>query len=220
MIARSAFLVLLAVLAAGCKPVRLKTPDFVAGARELQVRGYKRGSHGFRESDIALGSYRVTGIDHDWDRSTSVKAGPRASESRKKAFRFDLRAEGRTLRGECTEEARRQGIGGFLSAKIALRCACSEGEAPRLSLALDGRSGTVQAAGVAYQVAELRDSASGGKVREALGYELRGPVARGAVDVSASGRAWLPTGVSADEELALVCAYASLLLYRPTTTLD
>jgi hypothetical protein len=203
------------VLLVACQQ-RLKTPAFVSSAQELKVQGYEPDTHRLREPNIALGSYQVTDIGRESDKLPSVRAGGHAPHSRHEAYRFDLHATGRTLHGECIADARKHPLGGAIAPETRLSCTCREAGLDRMSLHLANGKGTAQAGSAAYQLSALHQSQRSSRVSETLGYAFKGAQGSGAVDVSAPGRAWLPAAnLSEDEQLALVCGYASLLVHRP-----
>jgi hypothetical protein len=207
----------LAILGGCGSTATLKPPASVGSAQELKVEGHSGSIKTFRDKDLKIGSYAVTNIDRDWDKGSSTSAGPWSRNAKSKAYRFDLKAEGHTLHGECTEQAVEQAVAGFGKAKVTFGCTCGEGDAQQAKLELVNGAGSAQlAAGAAYDLRALHESAQGAQVSSALGYEFRGAKESGAVDVSGAGRAWIPASVSDQERLALVCSYAGLLLYRPT----
>ncbi len=203
-------------LASGCTPITLKPPASVATALELKVEGHSDVKT-FREKDLKIGSYVVHNIDRDWNRSTSLAAGPWSRESGNKAYRFDLKAQSRTLHGECTEAVAKNGIAGFGTSSVTFGCTCKEGESQRVKLDLVNGSGTaLLAASTQYTVNELHESEQGAYIASPLGYHFQTVGAEGVVDVSGKGRAWVPASASEHDQFGLVCAYAALLLYRPT----
>jgi hypothetical protein len=211
-------LTLLATALAACSPVRLKVPEAANAGKELKVQGFSANSFSFKQKDIQLGSYRVTNIDRDWDKgsTTNVGNGAYARDEKTKGFRFDVKAQARTLHAECNEEAVQQGILGFTDPKIILECTCTEGETTRATLKLKNGKGNANVGAAAYDLSALHRGEGGADASEALGYQFRGAQGTGVVDVSSSGRAWLPAAASEDEALGLVCGYAGFLLYRPT----
>jgi hypothetical protein len=207
----------LAALAAaqGCTPVRLKAPAAVKSSQELKVEGYSQGKFAFKAKDFKIGAYQVTGIDHDWQKGSGVSAGPYSANKTKNAYRFDVKAQGRSVHAECTEIAAQQSIGGFGKSRVNLNCSCAEGDTVRATFELKNGSGQAQVGGVTYEMNELHEAESGHEIMKALGYDFRGAKGTGAVDVTGTGRAWMPATESEDEQLGLVCSYAGFMLYRP-----
>lgn len=211
------FVVLLG-LAGGCATASMKPPPGVAAATPLAVVGHSGSVKTFRENEIKLGGYQVANIDRDWDKKSSSGAGPWSREAKKKAYRYDIQSQGRTLHGECTEQAVEHSVGGFGKQNVSFTCVCAENGANVAQLELANQAGTAQVGSAnSYQVAAVHESEQGAKVSSALGYHFRGPHGEGAVDVTGSGRAWLPAQVDQEESFALVCQYAGLFLYRPTS---
>src|SRR5262245_27171516 len=97
----------LASLAAieGCTPVRLKAPEAVKASQELKIEGYSQGKFAFKAKDFKIGTYDVTGIDHDWQKGSGVSVGGYNASKSKNAYRFNVSAQGRSLHAECTEIA-------------------------------------------------------------------------------------------------------------------
>jgi hypothetical protein len=57
---------------------------------------------------------------------------------------------------------------------------------------------------------------SGVQVFPPPGYQFRGAQATGAVDKN-GGRVWIPQALNEDDQIGLICGYAGMFLYRPTT---
>lgn len=201
---------------AACTVASMKPPAGVANADQLRVEGYSGSVKTFREKELKLGSYSVANIERDWDKGSSASAGLWSRDAKKKAYRYDVKSQSRTLHGECTEQAVQQSIAGFGKAKVTFGCTCNEGEAVRGKLDVVNGAGTAQVGESLYQVSVVHESEQGSTVSAALGYHFRGPAGEGAVDVGGTGRAWLPAGVDEDNGLTLACQYAGLFLYRPT----
>lgn len=202
--------------AMGCAQPRLAPPSAVQAAQELKVEGYKAGTYTFRDKDLKIGSYEVTNIDRDWDKRSSTGAGPWSREASKKAYRYDVKAQGRTVHGECTELGVEHSIGGFGKGKLTLTCECAEDGEQRAKVELVNGAGTATVAGIPYELSELHTSEEGRQISQALGYQFSAAQSTGAVDVSGTGRAWLPPSASEEQSLGLVCSYAGFLLYRPS----
>jgi hypothetical protein len=203
--------------APGCTPVRLKAPEAVKTAQELKIEGYKQGTFAFKQKDVTIGSYKVTNIDHDWQKGSGVSVGGYSAEKKKNAYRFDVTAQGRTVHAECTEIAAQQGFGGFGASNVSVTCACTEGETARATFELKNGQGTAQVNGITYDLSSLHQSEAGSTMDKALGYDFRSAKGTGALDITGTGRAWLPATDSEDESLGLVCGYAGFLLYRPAS---
>lgn len=207
---------LLVTLAAGCTTATLKPPASVTGSQPLKVEGHSSVKT-FKEKDLKIGSFAVTNIDRDWDKGSGVSSGPWAKTKGKKAYRFDVKGQERTLHAECTEEALTNAIGGFGKTNVTFGCACKEGEVQRVKLDLSNGTGAVQLAdSINYKVSSLHESEQGARITDPLGYHFQAGEVEGVIDVSGNGRAWLPTAASEEDQFGLVCSYAALLLYRPT----
>jgi hypothetical protein len=185
---------------------RLKPPSHVSSARPLNVQGYP----GER---FAIGSFRVGWIERDGE-AVSTPNARRGQTEKQETYRFDLHGKGRSLRGECTHAAQKS-LAGSVMPSTRLSCTCREAAAVRLSLELANGRGNAKLAGASYVVSALHESEQGRRVASALGYAFRGPAGTGVVDVSQSGRAWLPASPSEDEQLGLICGYASVMLAQP-----
>ena len=209
----------LCLFGVACTPLRLKAPASVSQSTELKIEGYKQGSFSFKDKDLRIGSYQVTNIDRDWDEGSQTSVGPWQRDSSKKAYRFDVIAQGRTLHAECGERATQNQVAGWGTSKVTLQCTCGEGSNEHAKVELVNGTGNAQIQGVPYDLASLHLAENGAHVNAPLGYEFRGAQGSGAIDVSVNGRAWLPSNASEDQSLALVCSYAGFLLYRPTSTM-
>jgi hypothetical protein len=212
-------LVLVAAASTGCATRILRTPTNVQDAQVLQVAGYSSNSRSFDNGVLKIGSYAVNNLDRDWQKGSGVSAGGVYSKDKKKnAYRYDLSAQSRTLHGECTEEQVSQGVAGFGSTHVTFACACTEGETQHSKIEVVDGAGTVQVGeGITYNVTTLHDVEGGGTASSALGYQFQGPQGVGVVDVSATGRAWVPASAAEEEAFGLACSYAGLLLYRPAS---
>jgi hypothetical protein len=214
---RSVLAVAVLISTTACTVATMKPPPGVAGAKPLKVVGYSGSVQTFREKELQLGSYAVSNIDRDWDKGSSAGAGLWSRDAKKKAYRFDVKSQARTLHGECTEQAVQHSIAGFGKAKVTFGCTCSEGSTVRGKLDVVNGQGTAQVGDAAlYQVATVHESEQGSTSSGALGYHFRGPQGEGAVDVGGTGRAWLPAEASEEDTFTLACQYAALFLYRPT----
>ncbi len=201
----------------GCASITMQPPQGVHDATVLPVTGHSGNLISFREKDLTLGAYRVTNIDRDWDRGSSQSAGPWARDAHKKAFRFDLKSQQRTLHAECVEQAVTHEVAGFGKSKATFKCSCAEGDGKPSTLELiNGVGKATLSDGDTFEVAALYDSEQGPTTTEALGYHFKKDGAEGAVDVTVGGRAWVPKDIAEEQLFELVCHYGALFLYRPT----
>jgi hypothetical protein len=195
----------------------MQPPQGVATAKALPVTGHSGSFKSFKESDLTIGSYKVTNIDRDWDKGSGANAGLWSRDAKKKAYRFDVQSQGRTLQGECTEQAVTHAVAGFGKTKVTFACTCGDGDTPRAKLSLVNGAGSVELGrGVKYDLAVVHQSEQGAQVSTALGYHFTSPSGEGAVDVTGNGRAWVPNDLDEEPLFDLVCGYAGLFLYRPT----
>jgi hypothetical protein len=203
----------------GCTPVRLKAPEAVKSSQELKVEGYSQGKFAMKAKDFAIGSYKVTDINHDWQKGSGASFGGYSASKKKNAYRFDVSAQGRTVHAECSAVAAEQGVAavGFGKSNVTVSCACNEGDTPRATFEHKNGLGQATVAGVTYDMSELYTAESGSQSSKALGYNFRSAKGTGAVDITGTGRAWMPTTGGEDEQLGLVCSYAAFLLYRPAS---
>jgi hypothetical protein len=218
--AKLGWMVLLgAGLFAGCAPLTMQVPPGVASADALKVGGYSQSLKGLTNKDLTLGAYAVTDIDRDWNRGSSQSAGPFGRDSQKKAFRYEVKAQGQGLHGECTEQAVTHTVMGFEKSKVSFGCVCTAAGATQAKLELvDGVGRAELGTDRRFEVTAVFESAQGHTQRQPLGYHFRDAQGEGAVDVSESGRAWVPQNLLEPQRMGLVCAYAGLLLYLPTDT--
>jgi hypothetical protein len=194
------------LMLAACGPGRLKPPGHVSSAQPLKVQGYP----GER---FAIGEFRIGWFERDGE-SVSTPNARRGQTTKQATYRFDLHGKGRSLRGECTQAAQKS-LAGSVMPNTRLSCTCREASAARMSLELANGRGSAQLAGASYKLSALHESEGGRRVASTLGYAFRGAAGTGVVDVSETGRAWLPANLSEDERLGMICGYASLLLERP-----
>src|SRR4051812_26390277 len=110
-------LVVLGVSAAGCATARLKVPEAVKSTPELRGEGYSSGLT-LKQKDMKIGSYDVINIDRDWDKGSSAGVGPWQRDSKKKSFRYDVKAQGRVIHAECSEQAVQNSVGGWSKGKV------------------------------------------------------------------------------------------------------
>ncbi len=214
---KSCFTYLAVVIAlTGCSTATMKPPSSVTQSQRLAIQGHSGNTQTFREKNLEIGSYSVSHIDRDWDKGTQTNAGPWSRASNRKAYRFDVGAAGRLIHAECNEQAVSQDIAGIGQSKVTFACECREGSDARAKVDLVDGVGTARIAGIPYEITAVYESEQGGRSGTALGYHFKAPEGDGAVDVTGKGRAWLPTAVTDETTLGLVCAYAGLLLYRPT----
>ncbi|MFT3921329.1 MAG: hypothetical protein QM778_02215 [Myxococcales bacterium] len=211
-------LTLVAAASSGCGVRLLRTPTNVSDAQPIKIEGYSSKSRSFDNGVLKIGSYAVNNVDRDWQKGSGVEAGPFSKEKKKNAYRYDITAQARTLHGECTEEQVAKGVAGFGSTHVTFGCACTEGEKQVSKIDVVDGAGTVQVGeGVTYNVTSLNDVEGGGTSNSALGYQFQGPQGLGVVDVSGTGRAWVPANSAEDDTFGLACSYAGLLLYRPAS---
>jgi hypothetical protein len=214
---------LVALASSGCTAAILKTPAWASESQTLAVQGYDGSKFtALKEQKIQIGSYAVENVDRDWDKTDKSGAGPWSRESKHKAYRFDLAAQGRTAHAECTEQAIEHSVAGFGKMKVTFGCTCKEGDVERFKAELVDGKGTATLGGSAtYDVNSMHDSEQGARITKPLGYSMRalqgGEQSEVGVDVSGPGRAWVPTSATEDDLLGLVCGYAGFMLYQPTT---
>lgn len=217
MISRARTALLLASLTSACTVATMKPPPGVATSQALPVQGHSGNMQTFKEKDLKIGSYAVTNIDRDWDKGTQVSAGPWSRDAKKKAYRYDVKANQRTLRGECTEQAVQHSVVGFGKMKVTFHCTCKEGDTQRATLDLVNEAGTVKIGeATSFDVTAVHQSEQGAQLSSALGYHFVAADQEGAVDVGGKGRAWAPANMAEEDLFGLVCSYAGLFLYRPT----
>jgi hypothetical protein len=86
-------------------------------------------------------------------------------------------------------------------------------------LELNQGNGTAKLGDAEYRVQTLHQTRKGKQEKAALGYWFTQPAGEGAIDLAGDGRFWLPPQLSAEQEPAMLCLYASLFVYRPSQAL-
>lgn len=206
----------LALLSAGCFKLTMKPPSQQVDPKVLEVRDYKP-SQSTRAAQLGIGSAEVHGVSGTPIHPPGQTAYGRMPAQDKWSYTFQLREGAGQLRGECEET---QGDVRFVvvgDVMLDVRCSCFEGATRVASLNVTSGKGEVVLPGnVHYAVSESREAAEGHRSRSVLGYRIEGAGGQGGIDVTRTARAYLPAQLAAPQRLPLLCAYAALLLHRPT----
>ena len=202
-----------AVFFLACEPMRASIPPNAAAGESLEVKGRKSGGIG-KEPDFQIGTFAITAIDRDWNKSSSTGVGPWKRDASKRAYRFEIAQGELSAHAECLEIGTANSVGPWGTGKVTYTCECRGEGVIASKLEFVNGNGTFSAGTRTMPVVPIFQSEGKASSSSPLGYSFAGDGYEGAVDVSGAGRAFLPAVEAPNERMAWVCAYASLLLYR------
>jgi hypothetical protein len=201
----------------GCASSNMKIPGNVADAPTVQVRGHTEASR-LRPPALKLDGWMAQNVVRSANRPTGRGATQWSREPTETQLHFDLLEGSTALHADCTERVHRTAMG-FGKQENNLECTCREAGADRMRLTLvNGKGSAILGAGTEFRITPILQADSGKKQHRALGYLFEGSAGQGAgaVEVTERSRAFRPPQLPESERPALLCAYASLLLYRPS----
>lgn len=210
-----ALCIALCTLCGGCR-LSMKPPAQGVDPKVVEVHDY-RPPQNTRPDALRIGAAQVSDVSGTAIHPPGLTAYGRARDQDRWEYTFTLKDGPHQLRGECSENVGKVRWYGIGEVMLNLRCSCFEGATRVTSLSVKEGSGEAQLpGGERYTVTLSRDSKEGRYSRGVLGYLVRGASGEGGVDVTRDARAYYPHELPEEQRLPLTCAYAALLLHRPT----
>jgi len=194
--------------------------EFAQNAELIEVEGRSRVTGFWADEGFELGSYRVSDVDRDWEKTNSWNVGPFSKSDTDGGYSYRFQANPEALEGRCGTRSgsKELELGHSLStgsnyAKVS--CTCGGGA--NLSMEAKGPTyeGTMLLGSGHYVVQPISMREGGWDFIEPLGYRVDGERPLAAVEVMHPGRVWLMQEVAPDERARLTCLLAALLLYKP-----
>jgi hypothetical protein len=225
----SPFTVALALLALGpaaCKMSMPIPPDVARDMAPIPItnRGSFTGS--WANESFTMGAYQVGNVSRAGKTSQGVSAtaGPdlrAAGTTSNSGYTYSFLSPGGQARGECTTQLSegRAEAGGFGADSNGshVACRCSEGGLAT-QVVLEGPEGewrgTVMLHGYPVQMRAIETYSNGMHSPTPLGYDVRGEVAVGALEVKHPGRVWFSPTLDPQSNAELGCLFAGLLLFE------
>jgi hypothetical protein len=216
----------LALVTSSCSLTMPVPPDVARDMTPITItnRGTFTGS--WANEGFTMGPYQVANVDRSGRVSTGISgsAGPdlsAGSTRSRSGYRYTFVAAGGPSQGECTTELVEQSAqaGGFNGERERSRIACRCGGAGLTTeVVLEGPDaawqGNANLHGYAIPMRAIEQYANGVHSQYPLGYDVRGQVAVGAVEVKRPGRVWLSQTLDPQSHAELACLFAGLLLFE------
>jgi hypothetical protein len=205
----------LCVLAwSACGTLSMKPPESKAPLKKLAVQGHSP-SRAARDRELSIGSARVSDVAGTVIYPPGLTAYGRMPEQTLWDYHYNVRDGQSALRGECIErvgETRYYGLG---ETTLDLTCRCFAGQKPVSELSLaQGEGRAILLPAHRFAVFGTRGSQQGRRAREILGYRFKSGRSVGAIDVTKASGAYFGDNLTREEQDALTCLYAGILLHR------
>ncbi|HEY0709201.1 MAG TPA: hypothetical protein VGG33_20495 [Polyangia bacterium] len=208
---------------AGCATVHMATPtDVVQTSEEIPVTDRSSASGALVDESFKMGAYQVVNVDRKSDSSRGFSIAGISAGSTRGGYGYAVKSAAAEHKGQCATQNEQQAarlLGGSLEqARANVVCECAGPSAASLFIGADsvaGYRGTVRLGGGNYTLTPIFESQQGSTHGTPLGYDVRGVIPAGAVEVSGKGRIWLNRTLGPDAKADLACLFAGLLLYKP-----
>jgi hypothetical protein len=214
---------LLLFFGGGCATARMATPpDVVQSSEEIAISERSSASGALVNESFKMRDYQVIDVDRKWDSSSSLSIGGVSAGSTNGGYSFGVKSSTVEHKGKCAtqiEQRTASALGVSLDqGRANVICECAGPTAASLFIGADavaGYRGTVRMGGGNYTLVPIFQTDQGSTHGTPLGYEIRGVIPAGAVEVSGKGRLWLNKTLGPDAKADLACLFAGLLLYKP-----
>jgi hypothetical protein len=203
-----------ALCASGCATLSMKPPDTKLKLRSVAVQGHDP-NHARRDSELQIGSASVVDVGGTAIYPPGLTAYGRMPEQTRWDYHFKVQDGAGGQRGECVEqvgEVRYYGLG-ETTLDVNCRCFVGQNQTAELNITRGEGKATLLPAH-RFAVYGTRGSKQGKHSREILGYRFQSGKSLGAVDVTKASGAYYADNLSRDEQDALTCLYAGILLHR------
>ncbi|HEY0713595.1 MAG TPA: hypothetical protein VGF45_13030, partial [Polyangia bacterium] len=199
-------------------------PDVVQSSEEIGITDRSSASGALVDESFKMREYQVADVDRKWNSSSGFSIAGMSTGSTTGGYSFGVKHGTAEYKGKCATQLEERGarvLGVAMEqARANLVCECVGPTAASLFIGADsvaGYRGTVRMGGGNYTLAPIFQSEQGGSYGTPLGYDVRGVIPAGAVEVSGKGRLWLNRTLGPDAKADLACLFAGLLLYKPAT---
>ena len=213
-------------VSAGCSLTMPIPPDVAQTMTPVTItnRGSFTGS--WANEGFTMGTYQVGSVDRNAKISTGYGATAgssitASSTTASSGYSYVFNAAGGPSRGECTTELaeKRADVVGFTREQNNSRMTCRcNGGGLQAEVDVQGPDGDWQGNAIlhGYPVAAraIFKYQSGVQSPVPLGYDVRGQVALGAVELKRPGRIWLSQTLDAQSHAELACLFAGFLLFE------
>jgi hypothetical protein len=204
-----------------CSVAHMALPaDFAAHTQVLEARDRSRSSGLLADESFALGPYRVSDVDRDWDSTDETTSADVTISKTESGYSYALVAEAVRLEGRCgarsggSEADLGKGWSLTSGSYSTLECRC--GAVASLKLDNDGEAigGTLTHRGRIYDLRAVTALEGGGEQDQPTGYRVDADAPLAAVEVQHPGRIWMTPQIEEVTRMELTCLFAGLMLYQ------
>lgn len=207
-------LLVIGFAASGCATLSMKLPQTKLNLRRVAVEGHDP-NHASRDSELRIGSANVVDVGGTAIYPPGLTAYGRMPEQTHWDYHYTVRDGASALRGQCVEQVGETRYYGLGETMLDVHCRCLAGETPVAELDIQrGQGKATLLPAHRFAVFGTRGSQQGKSSREVLGYRFQSGKSIAAVDVTRASGAYYADNLSSDEQKALTCLYAGILLHR------
>lgn len=197
-----------------CATLHMKPPTAPVRVLARPVSGHVP-SHTTRDSALSIGTSTVGDVTGTVIYPAGLTASGRMPEQTHWSYQYQVREGKRALRGECEEDVGEVRYYGLGETTLDVSCRCFSGPSPVAEgFVRRGAGKATLLPGHRFAVFGTRGAQNGDRAREILGYRFQSGKSVGAIDVTKAAVAYYGENLSPDEQHALTCLYAGLLLHR------
>lgn len=208
------FVMMVGFSASGCATLSMKPPETKLNLRRVAVEGHDP-NHGSRDSELRIGGANVVDVAGTAIYPPGLTAYGRMPEQTRWDYHYTVHDGASALRGQCVEQVGETRYYGLGETTLDVNCRCLAGESAVAELDLKHGQGKATLYTVhRFAVFGTHGSAQGKSAREILGYRFQSGKSIAAVDVTKASGAYYADNLSSDEQKALTCLYAGILLHR------
>jgi hypothetical protein len=203
-----------ALLLSACGALSMKPPKTPLPMRTVAVHGHAPSNTG-RDSELSIGTAKVSEVAGTAIYPPGLTAYGRMPDQTAWNYQYKVRDGQSALRGECVEQVGEVRYYGLGETTLDVSCHCFAGDqaAGEVSIKRGEGKATLLPAH-RFAVFGTRGAKQGGRSREILGYRFQSGKSVGAIDVTKLSGAYYADNLSSDEQHALTCLYAGILLHR------
>jgi hypothetical protein len=202
------------LLVSGCGTLSMKPPESKLRVRSVAVHGHAPSRSG-RDSKLRIGAAEVSDVTGTAIYPPGLTAYGRMPEQALWNYTYRVREGASALRGECVEEVGEVRYYGLGETTLDVSCRCFAGDKPAAEVSIKGVDGKATLLPAhRFAVFGTRGSKQGKRSREVLGYRFQSGSSIGGVDVTKASGAFYGDNLSSEEQHALTCLYAGILLHR------
>lgn len=192
----------------------MKPPATSLPLHTVAVQGHVP-RHDGRDSELSIGGAKISEVKGTAIYPPGLTAYGRMPDQSRWDYQYQVHDGQRALRGECTEQAGEVRYYGLGETTLDVSCRCFVADQPVAELQIERGAGKATLLPAhRFAVYGTHGSKQGRQAREILGYRLQSGKSIGAVDVTKTSGAYYAENLSREEQDALTCLYAGILLHR------